>query len=60
MLFNRHEFHPAFRTIPRIVAYDFGMHRAGVLLDLLMLVLLLLVGLVLTMGVLCDQRVSKR
>jgi hypothetical protein len=41
VLFNRHEFHPAFRTISRMVGYDFGMHQTGVLLDLLMLLLVL-------------------
>ena len=32
LLFQRHEFHPAFRTIARMIGYDFGMHRAGVFL----------------------------
>ena len=39
-----------------MISYDFGMHRAGVLLHLL----LLLLDLVLVMGVLCDHRVSNR
>ena len=37
LLFYRHEFHPAFRTISRMIGYDFGMHRAGVFLHLLLL-----------------------
>ena len=37
LLFYRHEFHPAFRAISRMISYDFGMHLAGVLLDLLLL-----------------------
>src|SRR5262245_51618356 len=32
LLFQRHEFHPAFWTISRMISYDFGMHYAGVLL----------------------------
>jgi hypothetical protein len=47
VLFNRHELHPAFRTISWMVGYDFGMHQAGIPLDLLLLLLLLLVLLVL-------------
>ena len=39
-----------------MIGYDIGMHRAGVLLHLL----LLLLDLVLVMGVLCDHRVSHR
>jgi len=30
--FYRDEFHPAFWAISRMISYDFGMHRAGVLL----------------------------
>ena len=41
-----------------MIGYDIGMHRAGVLLHLLLLLLLL--DLVLVMGVLCDHRVSNR
>src|SRR5438876_796269 len=41
LLFQRHEFHPAFRTIAGMIAYDFGMHRARVFLSLLVLVLVL-------------------
>ena len=37
LFFYRHEFHPAFRAISRMIGYDFGMHQAGVLLDLLLL-----------------------
>ena len=39
LLFYRHKFHPAFRTISRMIGYDFGMHRAGVILHLLLLLL---------------------
>ena len=39
-----------------MIRYDIGMHRAGVLLHLLLLV----IDLVLVMGVLCDHRVSNR
>ena len=41
-----------------MISYDFGMHRAGELLRPLLLLLLL--GLVLTMRVLCEHRVSHR
>ena len=37
LLFQRHEFHSAFRAIARMIGYDFGMHRAGVLLLFLLL-----------------------
>ena len=37
-----------------MISYDFGMHRAGVLVNLL----ILLLNLVLAMRVLCDHRVS--
>ena len=37
LLFHRHKFHPAFRAISRLIGYDFGMHRAGVFLLLLLL-----------------------
>ena len=37
VLFNRHKFHSAFRTISRMIGYDLRMHRAGVLLRLLLL-----------------------
>ena len=36
LFFYRHKFHPAFRTISRMISYDFGMHQAGVLLHLLL------------------------
>ena len=39
-----------------MIGYDIGMHRAGVILHLL----LLLLDLVLVMGVLCDHSVSHR
>ena len=39
-----------------MIGYDIGMHRAGVLLRLLLLLLLL--DLVRTMRVLCDHSVS--
>ena len=61
----RHEFHPAFWTISRMISYDFGMHRAGVFLHLLLLACRA-VGRradrrrVLAMGVLCDHRVGHR
>ena len=32
LLIQRHEFHPAFRTISGMITDDFGMHRAGVFL----------------------------
>ena len=38
LLFQRHEFHSAFRAIARMIGYDFGMHPAGVLLLFLLLV----------------------
>ena len=41
-----------------MIGYDFGMHRAGVLLAFLMLLLLLLLNLVLVMGFLRDSNVS--
>ena len=37
LFFYRHEFHPAFRAISRMISYDFGMHLAGVFLHLLLL-----------------------
>ena len=56
-----------------MISDDFGMHHAGVLLDLLLLLLarraggrrgdrrrVLMLGLVLAMRVLCDHRVSHR
>ena len=45
VLFNRHEFHPALRTISRVIGYYFGMHKARVLLHVLMLLLLLMIGI---------------
>ena len=39
LFFKWHEFHSAFRTISRMISYDFGMHQAGVLLHLLLLLL---------------------
>ena len=39
LLFNRHEFHAAFWAISWMIRYNFGMHRAGVFLFLLMIVL---------------------
>ena len=39
LLFQRHEFHPAFRTISRMVGYNFRMHQTGVLLRALVLVI---------------------
>ncbi len=50
-----------------MISYDFGMHRAGVLLDLLLLWLACRAGgrradrrRVLVMGVLCGHRVGHR
>ena len=54
-----------------MISYDFGMHRAGVFLLLLLLACraggrrgdrrrVLLLGRVLVMGVLCDHRVGHR
>ena len=40
----RHKFHPAFRTISRMISYDFGMHRAGVFLHLSLLLACRAVG----------------
>src|SRR5437588_2992216 len=54
LLLHRHEFHPALRTIPRSVSYDFGMHQAGVFL--FCLVLLLLLVLVLATRMLRERR----
>ena len=42
LLLQRHEFHPAFRTISGMIGYHFGMHHAGVFL----IGLLLLLGVV--------------
>ena len=56
LLFQRHKFHPAFRTISRVIGYYLGMHWAGVLLHLFLLML----DLVRTMRVLCDHSVSHR
>jgi hypothetical protein len=42
-----HEFHSALWTISRLIGYYLGMHRAGVIPHLLMLMLLLLPGLML-------------
>ena len=65
LLLYRHEFHPAFRTISRMIGYDFGMHRAGVFL--LLLLLACRAGgrragrrRVLAMGVLRNHRVGHR
>ena len=41
-----------------MISYDLGMHHAGVLLCLFMLVLLLLLSLVLVIQVLRDPRMS--
>jgi hypothetical protein len=49
LLFHRHEFHPALRTIALLISYDFGMHRAGVFLHSLLLVLVIMLDLVLAM-----------
>ena len=41
LLIHRHEFHPAFRTIPRMIGYDFRMHETGVLLLRLLFVIVI-------------------
>ena len=47
LLFYRHKFHPAFRTISGMIGYDLGMHQAGVLLSLLTLLRLIMIVLLL-------------
>ena len=61
LLIQRHEFHPAFRTISRMIGNDFGMHQAGVLLFIpfFLLVLLLVIDLVIAVGVLRDHRIAR-
>jgi hypothetical protein len=63
-LFQRHEFHPALRTIARMISYDFGMHRAGVSLVVVLLLVVITRGAdrswVLTVRVLRDQCVSRQ
>src|SRR5262249_11102352 len=56
LLFQRHEFHPAFRTVSGTISDDFGMHRAGVLLYLVLLLLALMV----VVGMLGENRVTPR
>jgi hypothetical protein len=53
-----HKFHPTFRTIAGMIGYDLGMHRAGVLLRLFLLLLLL--DLVRMVRVLCEHCVTGR
>src|SRR5262245_24920105 len=64
-----YEFHPAFRAISRMIGYYLGMHQAGVLLCFLLLACRAggrrgerrrVLGLVLAMGVLCEDCVSQR
>ena len=61
-VFQGYKFHPALRTIALVVGYEFGMHRAGVLLLCLLLVLALCAGivrsLVLVLDVLRDHYVN--
>ena len=58
LLFQRDECHSAFRTISWLIGYDFGMHRAGVLLRVSLLMLLL--DLVRMMRMLCEQCITGR
>ncbi len=44
-MFYRHECHPAFWAISRVIGYDFGMHLAGVFLLFLLLVLVIVIHL---------------
>src|SRR5947209_16830962 len=45
LLFQRYEFHAAFRTIAGMIHHDFGMHRARVFLSLAFLVLVLVLAM---------------
>src|SRR4029450_7487801 len=59
LLVYRYKFHPAFRTIARMIGYDFRMHRARKVLCFLVLMLGCRAGAVrrrvLLMRVLCDH-----
>src|SRR5215510_14254504 len=41
LFLQRHQFHPALRTVAGVFSYDLGMHHAGVFLPFLLLLLLI-------------------